>query len=153
MLAGLLVLAANLGEYLSDHAEAVQLLDVLDLASQVLPREGLDLHQFFVRVGVVVDSATVRQSVVHCQFLLQVADLFLVALDCQSWIDTQVYSGLVADLHHALSELEGRDGLLDVQFLALNVGYHAGLAVATDGVTEVVGEHGLPVRNVVPLPV
>ena len=77
MLAGALVLVLNLIENFSDHLQGVDLLDVLDLALQILVRQSLDVVHFLSTVLVIVHSASIGQCVMHRQLLLQVSDLLL----------------------------------------------------------------------------
>ena len=101
MLASLSILVSDLVEYFSNHPQAVDLFNVFDFSVNVLVSQSFDLHQFLVRILVVVHSATVCQGVVHGQLLLQIPYFFFKALDPEVRINNGVDHSLVFDLHHS----------------------------------------------------
>lgn len=105
VLAGALVLTSNLVKDLSYHAQTVDLVDILDLTLQVLRGERLYLLLFFLRVAVVVDSASVRQRIVHCKLLLEIADFLLEALNLKGWVHDRVDNSLILHFSHSSGEL------------------------------------------------
>lgn len=144
----LTVLHPDNREDFADLPERVNLTDVFPLTRQERLGELLDLGLLSLVVGCIVDPATVRQSVMHGELLLQVSDLLLEALDLQGRVHHGVHGCLVRDLHHARGELQRRSCLGQVARLWPNVSDHDGLAVTADRVAKEVGQFRLAVGNV-----
>ena len=102
-------------------------------------------------VGLGADKTTVRYCIMHRQFLFQLANLLLIALDQQCLICLLIDVRSVLDLLHASREPQRGQGLLDVVRLRPHIGDQDGVAVAANRVLEHVGELGLPVRHMVSL--
>jgi hypothetical protein len=132
--------ASYLCEVLPHLAKRLKIRYFIDLPRKELLRVVFDICRLFGPVLVVGDPTPVFECVVHGELLLQVPYLLLVALYHQVLVQGHVHDRLVRDSHHACRELQGTDGLLDVRGFRPDVGQHHGLAVATERVSEQVGQ-------------
>lgn len=135
-------------EDLTHLSERIDIPDVLSLPGKERLGQLLNLRLLGLIVGCVIDTATIGQSVVHGQLLLQVPDLLLEALNLQGWVHHGIHRGLIRDLHHAAGELERRCCFGEVARLRPDVRNHYSLAVAADGVAEEVCQFRLTVGDV-----
>ena len=108
ILLSLPILVSNAGEDFTHLPERINFANVLSFSIQESSRYVLNLLLLPLVISSIVDSSSVRQSIVHCQFLLQIPDFLLVSLDLESRILHDIDSSLVLHFHHPRGKFECR---------------------------------------------
>ena len=99
-------------EQFVDLTDGGQAFYVLGLASQVILGYSLYLVSLLCRVRLCADDTFVCQGIVHRKFLLQIANLFLIAFNQQVLVSCFIYLWHVFYLLHSGGEPEGSQRFL-----------------------------------------
>lgn len=151
MLIALLIFCLDEAEYFPDHSKTVDGLNVINFTLKEWSSGGSDILELFGRILIIIDSTSVGQGIMHCQFLLQVSDFFFISFNCYCWVYHWIDNSLILNLHHSCGELKSGDGFFKVRLNAMDVGDDDGLAVSTKGVSQEVGKCGLPIWHMISL--
>ena len=126
-------------------------LDIFSFSFQKFLSNKLLLMLLLRSIGLIADPTPIRKSIMHCQLLLQLLDIFLILLQQQFGVQVDINRYLIADFHHPWCEFESRNSLLKMGGLRPDISYHTGLRIATNRIFQEIGQLVLPVRNVISL--
>jgi len=105
MLITFLILSLDKAEYFSYHSKTIDGCYIISFTLKEWCCSGSDGLEFFGGILVIVDSSSVRQSIMHCQFLFKIPDFFLISFDCYCWINHWIDNSLIFNFHHSGREL------------------------------------------------